>query len=63
METEETPWAVNCPIHSKICLTKEQYDAQMNRPNSLWMCPLCGEVAYWDDEHYERHMFPEDFEK
>ena len=58
---KETPWAVVCQEgHGKVCLTKEQYDRQMNRPDSLWYCPLDGCCAYWDDEHYEKHCYPDD---
>ena len=35
METKETPWAVHCPSHGKICLSKEEYDHQ-NRGGLNW---------------------------
>ena len=59
VEIEETPWAIHCPKHGKICLTKEQYDHQMYHPGPIWICPVCGDDAYWDDDHYEKHMCPE----
>jgi hypothetical protein len=49
----DTPYAVLCPKHGKVVLTGEQYDEQMNQPDSLWVCPDCGERAEWDDDHHE----------
>jgi hypothetical protein len=34
-------------------LTKEQYMAQLLRPNSPWRCPSCGMPAEFDDEASE----------
>jgi hypothetical protein len=56
MPREETAWAVHCPSHGKVYLTKKEYDAQMNRPDSRWMCPICTELAWWDDDHYEEFV-------
>lgn len=50
-----TPWAVICRQHGKQFLTHEEYSYQMNRPDSLWMCPICGENAWWDDDNYEAY--------
>jgi hypothetical protein len=50
-----TPWAVICRQHGKQFLTHEEYQYQMNRPDSLWMCPICGESAWWDDDNYEAY--------
>lgn len=48
---DPTPYAVNC----KNCmilrfLTEAQYQRQLSKPDSLWTCPVCGEVAQWDDD-------------
>jgi len=54
----ETPWAVYCyEGHGKVCLTKEQYNRQMNRANHRWHCPMGGCSAGWDDEHHELHLY------
>lgn len=63
MSREESPWAVMCdgvaedlPSCGKVFLTESEYDAQMERPNSLWKCPFCGASAQWDDENYEKWL-------
>lgn len=59
MSTEaETPWAVICPSHGKQFLTKENYDAQISRPDSRWQCPFpkCIAICEWDDDNYERYL-------
>lgn len=48
-----TPWAVVCREHGKVFLTNHEYNRQMNRPNSLWQCPMCLDSAAWDDDTYE----------
>lgn len=53
-EREPTAWAVICPVHRQVFLTREEYEAQMDDPNALWKCP-CGRQATWDDDNYERH--------
>lgn len=68
-EREKTPWRVICPHHGPVCLTREEYTAQMMRPGSRWECPawddgdpkdpndvgpgICGAEASWDDHWYE----------
>jgi hypothetical protein len=52
----ETPWAIICREHKQVFLTKREYEAQMSKPDSLWMCPLCGDNASWDDDNYEKHL-------
>lgn len=49
----DTPWAVVCPTHGKVVLTEEQYNAQMDRPDNRWYCPICTQEAYWDDDHHD----------
>lgn len=48
-----TAYAIRCPNHGQVFLTKEGYDVQMNRANSRWACPMCGESASWDDNNYD----------
>lgn len=50
---DRTPYAVLCDDHGQRFLTHEQYLRQLNRPDSLWACPRCGESAHWDDDEYE----------
>lgn len=50
---QKTPFAVLCDYHGQQFLTEEQYSHQLNRPDSLWMCPRCGDFAYWDDDEYD----------
>lgn len=47
-----TPYAVMCPVHGRIYLTREGYTHQMNDPNAFWRCP-CGRKAEFDDVTYE----------
>lgn len=49
----KTPWAVICRMHGRVYLTNMQYNNQLDRPDSLWMCPICGESASFDDANYE----------
>lgn len=59
LEAAKTRWAVRCPVHGLVYLTREQYDAQMNDADALWRCPVvhdaevCGQDAAWDDDTYE----------
>ena len=50
---ERTPWAVRCTDHGSVYLTEEEYDVQMDHPDSLWRCPLCMGLAEWDTDNYE----------
>ena len=43
-----------------VDLTEEQYDTQMNRPDSLWYCPNCGSSAIFDDDHFEDLHCPDE---
>lgn len=31
-------------------MTNHEYNWQMNRSNARWTCPICSEIAEWDDE-------------
>ena len=63
-----TRYAVICPDHGRVFLMPDEYERQMNRPNSLWSCPrwqgepadieagqigLCGRASEFDDDVYE----------
>jgi hypothetical protein len=54
----ETPWAVYCKFHGKVFYTKEQYHAQMMRPDKTWACPKpgCKGLCLWDDDNHEKYM-------
>jgi hypothetical protein len=44
---------VTCPFDGDVYLTPENYRQQMWAANSKWVCPRCGENAYWSDDNYE----------
>lgn len=50
---EPTAWAVKCPTHGNVFLTKREYLTQMMRPDARWECPRCGLTAWFDDAAYE----------
>lgn len=52
----KTPYAVVCRDHGQRFLTKESYAYQMDRPDNKWICPVCGDVAEWDDANYEEYL-------
>lgn len=41
---------------TRVYLTPEEYDRQMNDPDSTWICPHCWGSAEWDDETYEAYI-------
>ncbi len=51
-----TPWAIICRIHDQVFLTRGEYERQMDDPNALWKCPICGRSAIWDDTNYEAYL-------
>jgi hypothetical protein len=65
-----TPYAVLCPgapgrgcLGGRQYLMEQEYDRQMSNPNSLWTCPNCGNISYWDYDNYEEHTFPSEQEE
>lgn len=38
----------------RVPLTGEEYDRQMSRPDTTWVCPKCGGYAWFDNEAHER---------
>lgn len=51
---KRTPYAVYCHRgHGLVYLTKEDYDSQMSATDDLWVCPICGHDASWDDDNYQ----------
>lgn len=61
--TKRTPWAVYCPKHGQIFLTREEYNRQLMEDDYGWTCPLmcaevddigpCGRRSEFDDDNYE----------
>lgn len=58
-----TAWAVVCPRHGQVFLTRPLYLAQLDRPDEGWRCPMCGVPADWDDDNYEQSLDPSDSEE
>lgn len=56
-----TPYAVRCRIHGQVFLTPAEYDYQMDNPDALWMCPICGHAASFDDDNYEARISQNNF--
>jgi len=53
---ERTAWAVNCEEHGLVFLTQEGFSEQMMQSYSLWKCPKCGHLAWFDDANYEDYF-------
>jgi hypothetical protein len=41
------------PRCGQVKISEAEYNRQMDRPDSLWMCPGCGSTANFDDEFFE----------
>lgn len=55
-----SPYAVICNDKcGQALISQEEYDRQMDKPDSFWQCPLCKGSAEWDDAHFEKHMMEE----
>jgi len=47
---------VICRVCGPVDITEEQYDHQMDRPDSPWTCPRCARLAEFDDDRFEELM-------
>ena len=58
------PYAgIVCRLHGHIDIDQNNYRAQMAAVDSLWKCPVCKQVAEFDDARYEElHPEPEEDE-
>lgn len=43
-------WAVRCTRDGLVSLTGAQFQNQLEHPDDLWFCPICGQRARWDDD-------------
>lgn len=55
-----TRYAIICPEHGQVYLTRENYNAQMADPDSRWVCPWCGSISEFDDDNYDAVSLEED---
>lgn len=53
---EPTPYMVRCRTHGDVYLTVHEYDRQMIAADGQWVCPVCLDLATWDDANYETAM-------
>ena len=44
---------INCKFHGPVDIDRANYDQQMGKPNSFWVCPRCGSTAQFDDDRFE----------
>lgn len=44
-----------CRDHGHQGISDQEYRRQLDRPDDLWKCPICGQAATWDDDRYEVH--------
>lgn len=51
---------VVCRTCGPVDITEAEYDRQMDRPDSSWVCPKCGGFAGFDDERFEELMDAEE---
>lgn len=43
-------YGIICPDCGPVELSEEEYNKQLDSPNSVWTCPICAESAEWDDD-------------
>lgn len=55
-----TKQAIICTQHGLVSLSDENYELQMDNPNQLWYCPICGLQAEWDDDCPETNPAEDD---
>lgn len=62
-----TPWAVTCPTHHRVYLTRDEYEEQLNVHELRWRCTRlvtaapdtagpCGIASEWDWEATVAHI-------
>lgn len=56
----QSPWAVLCPVHGQVFLSRNEYMSQLSRANDRWFCPLCHETCEWDDNNYDKYQKEEE---
>lgn len=48
-----------CRHHGKVDIDQHNYQQQIDDTSARWVCPLCGDVAEFDDDRYEQ-LHPEE---
>lgn len=56
-----SPYAIICKTHGQIFIDIEEYARQMMKPDSRWQCPICKDVAEFDDINFDLHFNEYDF--
>jgi hypothetical protein len=58
-----TPWAVTCPVHAQVFLTRDEFDEQYNWPRTKrWRCTrmvegvACLAHCEFDEEHHDGYL-------
>jgi hypothetical protein len=41
--------------HGHVVMTEEEYDYQLMRPDSVWVCPICHYGASFDDGNLDAY--------
>lgn len=49
-----TPYAIRCPYHKLVYLTREDYVQQLKNAHVRWHCPMCENMVTFEDENYEQ---------
>jgi predicted RNA-binding Zn-ribbon protein involved in translation (DUF1610 family) len=55
----EAYW-VHCYRCGHVQIGYDEYDRQMNKEDSLWKCPKCGNLADFDVTAYEKVFYPDE---
>lgn len=54
MDTSKAIYAVvKCYSHGRQGITQAEYNAEMERANHGWSCPVCNQPAMWSDPAWE----------
>ena len=54
MANSDSPYAILCFYHGRVYLSDYEYNQQMQFADARWVCPLCGHIADFDDDTFER---------